>query len=68
MLHNIYAFTEHSSQYPGYVSINRRNDKVAITVRSRGNNGTQLAELELPKEELLALAEAVKKDCDAIGA
>lgn len=37
MSHNLFAYTSPNNNYPGYVSINRKeNGDVSITVRSEG--------------------------------
>lgn len=35
--HNIFAYTEHTNTYPGYISINKTGiDEVSVTVRASG--------------------------------
>lgn len=57
MQHNIHAFTEAHHDYPAYISINRDEaGKYSITVRSRGNDGRDMAKIELSPEQLESLA------------
>jgi hypothetical protein len=59
---NIYAFTEPSGSYPGYVSVNVEADgRVSVTVRSspqKGREGTT-ASFTLPAEQSDLLTDAM---------
>jgi hypothetical protein len=48
---NIFAYTEFEYKtYPAYVSLNERDGKFFLTVRSR--EGMNSSEIEIPREEL----------------
>lgn len=49
---NIFAYTEPGADYPGFISINRRDGEIVVTVRAQGNGGNKQAELTLPQEKL----------------
>jgi hypothetical protein len=49
---NIFAFTEPGADYPGFISINRKDGEIVVTVRSKGNGGNKQAELTLPQDKL----------------
>lgn len=54
---NIFAYTETEYQnYPAYISVNKRDGKYFISVRSRESAG--YAEMEIPFIELLKLGSA----------
>lgn len=55
---NIFAYTEPGTTYPDYLSINRRDGEIFISVR--GNQGGDLAEMKLPQEELDKLIYALR--------
>lgn len=55
---NIFAYTAPGSDFPEYVSINRRNEQIVITVRSHGLSGP--AEMTLPYEQLDGLIRALR--------
>lgn len=63
MQKNIYAYTETEYPiekfYPGYVSLNTRGDGHWLTVRTQGE--TSLAEIKMPTDELIRLADDIKK-------
>lgn len=61
-MHNVFAFTERVHPYPGYISVNRHADRTTVTVRSRGHNGAVIAEVEIPCDEQLALAQALQEN------
>lgn len=46
----IFSYTAPGSVYPDYLSINRKDENIVVTVRSY--NGIGLAEIILPQEEL----------------
>lgn len=47
---NIFSYTAPGSDFPDYLSINRRDEQIVVTVR--GGRGGDLAEMILPQEEL----------------
>lgn len=51
---NVFAFTEPTGQgYPGYLNVTDRGDHTTrFTVRTRGNNGTTLAHIDLPDDQV----------------
>ncbi len=52
---NIFAYTEFEyKSYPGYVSLNKVNDKYILTIRDK--EGKNQAEVEVPFLELLKMA------------
>lgn len=55
---NIFAYTAPGSNFPEYVSINRRNEEIYITVRSPGGGHT--AEMRLPYDQLDELIRALR--------
>lgn len=55
---NIFAYTVPGSDFPDYISINRRNDRIVISVR--GCRGHPTAEIVLPQEELDKLIYALR--------
>ena len=59
---NLYAYTSPAASYPEYISVNTREGKVAITVRSPakedGSVGN-LAEILLTQEQAAELANAL---------
>ena len=55
---NIFAYTAPGSDFPDYLSINRRDERIVVTVR--GNRGGDLAEMILPQEELDKLIYALR--------
>jgi hypothetical protein len=55
---NIFAFTAPGSNYPEYVSINRRDEEIYITVRAP--NGGPTAEMRLPYDQLDELIRALR--------
>jgi hypothetical protein len=66
MQHNIYAMTEtvYSGTYPDYVSINREDNKVTLSIRSQ--NGEDSAKISLTAKQVFELQEALDKylkDC-----
>lgn len=50
----VFAFTEPTGQgYPGYLNVTDRGDMTTrFTVRTRGNNGTTLAHIDLPDDQV----------------
>lgn len=55
---NIFAYTAPGSDFPDYLSINRKDERVVVTVR--GGRGGDLAEMTLPQEELDKLIYALR--------
>lgn len=55
---NIFAYTAPGADYPDYLSINRKDEKIVVTVRSY--HGVGLAEMVLPQEELDRLIYALR--------
>lgn len=55
---NIFAFTAPGSDFPEYVSINRRAEEIYITVRSPSGGPT--AEMRLPYDQLDDLIRALR--------
>ncbi len=55
---NIFAFTAPGADLPEYVSINRRDEEIYITVRSP--NGGPTAEMRLPYDQLDGLIRALR--------
>jgi hypothetical protein len=55
---NIFAFTAPGSNFPEYVSINRRDEEIYITVRSP--SGGHTAEMRLPYDQLDDLIRALR--------
>lgn len=55
---NIFAYTAPGSDFPDYLSINRRDERIVVTIR--GNHGSDLAEMILPQEELDKLIYALR--------
>ena len=55
---NLFAYTEPGANLPAYVSINKRDDRVFLTARSRG--GSAVAEVEIPAPQLAELRKALK--------
>lgn len=55
---NIFAYTAPGSDFPDYLSINRKDEKIVVTVR--GNRGGDLAEMILPQDEVDALIYALR--------
>lgn len=57
---NIFAFTaiQYEGPYPEYVSINRRDEQIYITVRSP--NGGPTAEMRLPYDQIDKLIYALR--------
>lgn len=51
----IFAYTERRNDYPAFLSVNRDEQGVKLTVRSRGHGGTHIAEIEVPEDEWRAL-------------
>lgn len=69
-MHNIFAHTETTPEggYPAYVSINRDDQgRHAITVRSRGNDGRDVATIEVSEAVLARLAVALLDPRKRIG-
>ena len=58
---NLFAYTEvRPEPYPGYLSLNREADgRIMLTVRTPGEQGTKVAALVVPDEELDQLAHAI---------
>lgn len=55
MSRNIFAFTDQTSPYPGYVSLNLEDTgKLVLTVR-QSEDGNKLASLDLPDDQVEAL-------------
>jgi len=54
---NVYAYTEceNYEYYPAYISINEVGGELRLTVRSRDENGEQVAMCALPKGEVMDL-------------
>lgn len=55
---NIFAYTAPGSDFPDYLSINRKDEQIVVTVR--GRRGGDLAEMTLPENELDALIYALR--------
>lgn len=57
---NIFAFTaiEYDGLYPEYVSVNRRDEEIYITVRSP--NGGPTAQMRLPYDQLDGMIRALR--------
>jgi hypothetical protein len=55
---NIFAYTAPGSDFPDYISINRKDERIVITVR--GGRGGDLAEMVLPQEEIDRLIYALR--------
>jgi hypothetical protein len=57
---NIAAYTQQGAYYPGYYSLNEeeRGDPT-LTVRCPGQNGTQVASVPIPKDEMKKLADSI---------
>lgn len=55
---NIFAYTAPGADFPEYLSINRRDEKIVVTVRSHGLSGP--AEMTLPQDKLDELIHALK--------
>lgn len=69
-MHNIFAHTETTPEggYPAYVLINRDDQgRHAITVRSRGNDGRDVATIEVSEAVLARLAVALLDPRKRIG-
>ena len=54
----IFAYTAPGSDFPDYISINRRDERIVISVR--GCRGHHNAEMVLPQEELDNLIYALR--------
>ena len=50
----VFAYTESTGQgYPGYLNVTDKGDDLTrITVRTRGNNGTTMAHIDLPNDQV----------------
>lgn len=57
---NIHAFTEPSGSFPAFLSLNKDDDgRLLLTVRSRGNSGRDMAQIEMSPDQLDDLAAAI---------
>lgn len=55
---NVFAYTEFKYEsYPGYVSLNKRDGKYFLTVRSK--EGSMSSEVEMSHSELVKMALAI---------
>ena len=62
---SITAYTEETTSYPAFVSINMEPDGMySITVRERGHNGEKQATLQLHDADLLKLGIAIVAETD----
>ena len=55
---NIFAYTEPGSDFPAFISINRRGDRIVLTARSRGGQST--VDVDFPEQQLLELSKAFR--------
>lgn len=55
---NIFAYTAPGADWPDYLSINRKDEIIVVTVR--GNRGGDLAEMTLPYDQLDSLIRALR--------
>lgn len=63
---NLFAYTEPGSDFPAFISINRRDDRIVLTARSRGAAGSTV-DVELPAPQLAALKKALAKRPPSLG-
>jgi hypothetical protein len=49
---NIFAYTAPGADFPEFISINRKDGQIVVTVRSQGAGGNKMAEMTLPQEHL----------------
>jgi hypothetical protein len=54
----IFAYTAPGADFPDYLSINRKDEKIVVTVR--GGRGGDIAEMVLPQDELDKLIYALR--------
>lgn len=57
---NIFAYTAPGADFPEFISINRKDGRIEITVRSQGNGGNQMALMVLPQDKLDELIYALR--------
>lgn len=56
----IFAYTAPGSDFPEFISINRKDDRIEITVRSQGAGGNQIGPIVLPQDKLDELIHALR--------
>lgn len=57
---NIFAFTQPTITYPGYISVNEESDGLTtVSVRSPGNGGTNMGMIAMTSVELRKLADQI---------
>lgn len=58
---NIFAYTALlGADFPEFISINRKDDRIEITVRSQGSGGNQMGLMTLPQDKLDELIYALR--------
>ena len=60
---NIAAYTGTTAPYPAFISINETDDAEIASITLRSNGGVNLAWMEIPKDELIALANNILAKC-----
>lgn len=59
---NLFAYTELTHEWPGYASLNvQRGEPAKLSVRSPGNGGKDYAQVQMPDEQLRALADSINE-------
>lgn len=62
---NIFAYTAPGADFPEFISINRINGKMVVTVRAQGGGGNKMAEMTLPREVLDELIHSLRGAFDS---
>lgn len=57
---NIFAYTAPGADFPEFISINRKDGRIEITVRSQGAGGNQMGLMVLPQDKLDELIYALR--------
>jgi hypothetical protein len=57
---NIFAYTAPGADYPEFISINRKDGRIEVTVRSQGSGGDKMGLMVLPQDRLDELIYALR--------
>jgi hypothetical protein len=57
---NIFAYTAPGADFPEFLSINRKDGRIEITVRSQGSGGEKMGLMVLPQDKLDELIYALR--------
>lgn len=58
---NVFAYTEESANFPGYLSVNKVPGGLSFTARTPGFNGIQCGAVIVPNVEMPELIAALKR-------